>query len=142
VEFNKIRLLTTGPIRYQFVYTDSKEYSYSFNAALWETTIQNHEFALINPTQYTLPISQPNAQGRESEYQAQLTRIQALPNNIHVQAHYWDSVNTTPDITLEGTTRASTPLSEYQRSREFQFASPITAINCSCGIDICYCDNN
>jgi len=142
VEFNEIRLLTTGPIRYQFIYTDSKEYSYSFNTALWETTIQNHKFALINPTQYTLPITQPNTQGREPEYQAQLTRIQALPNNIHIQAHYWDSVDTTPDITLEGTTWASTPLSEYQQAREFQFASPATAINCGCGINICHCNNN
>jgi len=63
VEFNEIQLLTTGPIGYQFIYTDSKEYSYSFNTTLWETTIQNHKFALVNPTQYTLPITQPNAQG-------------------------------------------------------------------------------
>jgi len=50
----------------------------------------------------------PNALRRETEYQAYLNQVQGLPNNIHIQDHYWDSVDSTPANTL-GPTCVNTP---------------------------------
>jgi len=99
---------------------------------------------LINPNYYMLPITQPNAQGQETEYQACLNQIQSLPNNIQIQDFYWDSVdsssrNSTPEPSSSTNNWAPT---------NFQFASP-TALStdsedfhvCACGTDICYCNN-
>ena len=143
VEFNEIQLQTIPGNDFQFVYTDSKSYQYNFRTLMWETTINNFELPLINPRLYTLPITQPNTQGRDTKYQAHLEQIQSLPNNIQIQDHCWDSV--------KSTTRASTPESDtdtnYWTPRTAQFASPAISIYspdtrpCSCGIDICYCNS-
>jgi len=95
VEFNEIRLQTISDDDFQFVYTDSKSYQYKFTNLMWKTTINNFDLPLINPCLFTLPIMQPNTQGREAKYQAYLEHIQSLPNNIQIQDHYWDSIDST-----------------------------------------------
>ena len=95
VEFNKIQLQTIANNDFQFIYTDSKSYQYKFTNLIWETTINNFELPLINPHIFTLPIMQPNTQGRETKYQARLEQIQSLLNNIQIQDHYWDSIDST-----------------------------------------------
>ena len=84
VEFNEIRLQTIIANKFQFVYTDSKSYQYKFANLLWETTVTNFEIPLVNLRFFILPIMQPNTQGQEAEYQAYLTQIHALPNNIQI----------------------------------------------------------
>ena len=110
---------------------------------MWETTINNFELPLINPHIFTLPITQPNTQGRETEYQARLEHIRSLPNNIQIQDHYWDSV----DSTTQASTPGSSTDTDYWSPRIAQFASPVISIHspdtcpCSCGIDVCYCND-
>ena len=143
LEFNEIRLQDLGNEVFSFVYTDSKEYSYSFLTQVWETCILNLDFHLINPDQYTLPITVPNTSGRDTEYQERLDILRSRPNNLELQTNYWDSIAST----AVGDSRASTPISEYLRSRAlptpFQPASPPVpdiSIVCACGIDVCFCD--
>jgi len=143
VEFNEIQLQTTEGDNFRFVYTNSNNYQYKFVNLKWSTTINAHN-PITNPNIYALPITQPNAQGRETEYQACLDQIRSLPNNIQIQDTYWDSVdpssrNSTPDPDSD---------TNYWAPTNFQFASPTpTSTNssgfhmCTCGIDICYCNN-
>jgi len=62
LEFNKIRLRTTNSGT-QLVYCHSKEYTYKWNTSLWEVNIVNHEQALVNPANFSHPITEPNAFG-------------------------------------------------------------------------------
>jgi len=147
VEFNEIRLQTNFNDNFQFVYTDSNTYQYKFANLRWQPIHTILLFPLINPPTFSLPITVPNALRRETEYQAHLTQVQGLPNNIHIQDHYWDSVDSTPANTL-GPTHVNTPSTgsdtDYWTPTSFQFASPTpesgSARLCSCGTDICYCD--
>jgi len=150
VEFNEIRLQTNFDDDFQFVYTDSNTYQYKFANLRWQPVCTILLFSLINPPTFSLPITVPNTLGRETEYQAHLNQIQALPNNIYIQDHYWDSVNSTPANTL-GPTHVNTPSTgsdtDYWTPTNFQFASPTpesgstnSACLCACGTDICYCD--
>ena len=148
VEFNEIRLQQGGPEEPQLVYTDSKEYTYQFADAIWEVRIQNHEFDLINPSQFTLPIGLPNTQGRDTEYQERLELIRAGQQTITTQSRYWGSIQSSSGNT--------TPLDEFYRARDrptisdsdpwppidWQIANPVFSSPniCGCGIDICYCD--
>jgi len=150
VEFNEIQLQTNFDDNFQFVYTDSNTYQYKFANLRWQPIRTILLFPLINPPIFSLPITVPNALGRETEYQAYLAQIQNLPNSIHIQDHYWDSVDSTPANTLRPTC-ANTPSTSsdtnYWTPTNVQFASPTPeseSINsahlCTCGTDICYCD--
>ena len=84
---------------------------------------------LINPNVFTLPISEPNALGREAAYQEQLERILQQPDDLRIDAQYWGSVDSTP-----ATTELNTPaLTEHD-------ASPPAFDSCTCQIDLCSCD--
>jgi len=150
VEFNEIRLQTNFDDNFQFIYTDSNTYQYKFANLRWQPICTILLFPLINPPTFLLPITLPNTLGRETEYQARLNQICTLPNSIHIQEHYWDSVDSTPANTL-GPTHVNTPSTssdtDYWTPTNFQFASPTlesgstnSACPCVCGTDICYCD--
>ena len=85
LEFSKIRLLSSGD---QLVYTDSKEYTYSWVTSMWDTHIHNLEFSLINPRVFMLPPLVPNTSGQETKYQAQLEHLQALPSTLILDTDY------------------------------------------------------
>jgi hypothetical protein len=125
VGFNEIRLQVTDQGT-QLVNTESKEYTYKWNTSLWEITNINHEQTLVNPLHFTVPISEPNTLGRETEYQEQLERILSQPDDFSIDAQYWNSVDSTDTASdiPELSSRASTPVID----------------TCACGIDICYCD--
>ena len=112
LEFSKIRLLSSGD---QLVYTNSKEYTYSWVTSTWDTHVHNLEFLLINPHVFTLPPLVPNTSGQETEYQDQLERLQALPSTLVLDTDYWRSVTTTSSLPSL-TSRTSTLESEYHRS--------------------------
>jgi len=150
VEFNEIQHQTNFNDNFQFIYTDSNTYQYKFANLRWQPICTILLFPLINPPTFSLPITVPNALGRETEYQAYLTQVQNLPNNIHIQDHYWDSIDSTPANTLRPT-HVNTPSTgsdtNYWTPTNFQFASPTlesrstnSARPCTCGTDICYCD--
>jgi len=84
VEFNEIQLQTNFNDDFQFVYTDSNTYQYKFANLRWQPIRTILSFPLINPPTFSLPITVPNALGRETEYQAYLSQVQGLPNNIHI----------------------------------------------------------
>jgi len=150
VEFNKIQLQTNFNDDFQFVYTNSNTYQYKFANLRWQPIRTILLFPLINPPTFSLPIMVPNTLGRETKYQAHLTQVQNLPNSIHIQDHYWDSVDSTPANTL-GPTHVNTPSTssdtDYWTPTNFQFASLTPESRstnsthlCACGTDICYCD--
>jgi len=150
VEFNEIRLQTNFNDDFQFVYTDSNTYQYKFANLRWQPVCTILLFPLINPPTFSLPITVPNTLGRVTKYQAYLNQVQSLPNNIHIQDHYWDSVNSTLANTL-ATTCVNTPSTssdtDYWTPTNFQFASPTLKSGstnsthpCICGTNICYYD--
>jgi hypothetical protein len=57
LEFSEIWLLLISDSKFQFVYTDSKEYTYNWLINIWDTSIHNHKFNLINLQHYTLLFS-------------------------------------------------------------------------------------
>ena len=138
LEFSKIRLINYSG-EPKLVYSDSKDYTYHWLTNLWDISIVNREYQLINPQQFTCPIQHPNTQGRETEYLAFSLSYLSISNLI-LNTDYWASIDTTRVPSL--TSRASTPESEYCRSRELdlrQRTSP--ALDpCYCGIDVCHCD--
>jgi len=150
VEFNEIRLQTNFDDNFQFVYTNSNIYQYKFANLRWQPVRTILLFPLINPPTFSLPIMVPNALGRETEYQAYLIQIQGLPNNIHIEDHYWDSIDSTPANTLRPTcvnTPSTSSDTDYWTPTNFQFASPTPESRstgstrpCACGTDVCYCD--
>jgi len=150
VEFNKIWLQTNFNDDFQFVYTDSNTYQYKFANLRWQPIRTILLFPLINPPTFSLPITVPNALRRETEYQAYLNQVQGLPNNIHIQDHYWDSVDSTPANTIRPThinTPSTSSDTDYWTPTNFQFASPTPESGstnpthlCVCGTNICYCD--
>ena len=94
LEFNEIRLHTTSNGT-ELVYCHSKEYTYKWNTSFWEVNIVNHEQALVNPANFSRPITEPNAFRREAKYQDQLDRILSQPEDFSIDAQYWSSLETT-----------------------------------------------
>jgi len=133
LEFNEIRLCTTDTGT-QLVYCHSKEYTYKWNTSLWEVNIINHKQALVNLANFSCPITEPNAFGRETEYQERLEQILSQPDDFSINARYWDSLSTTEvDSNLASTPPSLPSLSPRATSPELQ--------QCWCGIDLCLCNN-
>ena len=109
LEFSEIRLLI---IREQLVYTDSKEYTYSWVTSIWDTHVYNLDFSLTDLCVFTLPPLLPNTSGQETEYQAQLEHLQALPSTLTLDTDYWGSVTTASSLPSL-TSHASTLESKY-----------------------------
>src|SRR5579863_2818920 len=68
-----------------------------------------------------------------SRHTSVITALHSTPFNP-------DSVDTTWESTSTEQSRASTPISEYVRSRNLTFASPAPEIACLCSIDLCTCE--
>jgi len=133
VEFNELRLRTTNNGT-KLVYCHSKEYTYKWNTSLWEVNIINHEQALVNPANFSHPITEPNAFGQETKYQERLEQILSQPNNFSIDAQYWESLDTTEvDSSLPSSSPSLPALSSQAHSPELQ--------PCWCRTDLCLCNN-
>ncbi len=133
VEFNEIWLRTTDSGT-QLVYCHSKEYTYKWLTSVWEVNIINHEQALVNPANFSQPITKPNTFGRETEYQDHLERILSQPDDFSIDNWYWDSLDTTEVASDLPSSSPSLPsLSSRAHTPELQ--------PCWCGIDLCLCNN-
>ena len=55
---------------------------------MWEVNIINYEQALVNPANFSWPITEPNTFGWETEYQDCLERILNQPDNFSIDAQY------------------------------------------------------
>jgi len=133
VEFNEIRLRTTESGT-QLVYCHSKEYTYKWSDSLWEVNITNHEQALVNPANFSRPITEPNTLGQETKYQERLEQILSRPDDFSIDTQYWNSLETTE---VDSTTPSSPPSLPALSSRAHTPELP----QCWCGIDLCLCDN-
>ena len=51
---------------------------------MWEVNIINHEQALVNPANFSQPITKPNTFGQETKYQDRLERILNQPNDFSI----------------------------------------------------------
>ena len=114
LEFNEIRALAISDTEFQLVYMDSKEYTCDLRTRVWDITIHNLDNNLIDPGIYTCT-PQLLSTSREAEHQAYYKRIRNNSDLI-LTANYWASIDSTEVPSL--TSRASTLLFEYQRSRE------------------------
>ena len=133
MEFNEIQLCTTNNGT-ELVYCHSKEYTYKWNTSLWEVNIINHKQALVNPANFSHPITEPNAFGWEIEYQECLERILSQPDDFSIDAQYWDSLETTEvNLSLSSSPPSLPALSSWAHSLELQ--------TCWCGTDLCLCNN-
>jgi len=133
VEFNKIRLCTMDSGT-QLVYCHSKEYTYKWLTAEWEVNIINHEQALVNPANFSQPITKPNTFGQETEYQDRLERILSQPDDFSIDTQYWDLLDTTEVASDLPSSSLSLPsLSSRAPTPELQ--------PCWCGIDLCLYNN-
>jgi len=133
VEFNELRLCTTNNGT-ELVYCHSKEYTYKWNTSLWEVNIINHEQALVNPANFSRPITEPNTFGRETEYQEHLEQILSQPDNFSIDTQYWESLDTTEvNSSLPSSSPSLPALSSRAHSPELQ--------PCWCGTDLCLCNN-
>jgi len=150
VEFNEIRLQTNpsgefDPANlYQIVYSDERILTYHWNNRVWNTNLLTPATTLIDPSSYyTLPITRPNTQGRDTEYLERFQRILLEPDLLSLDSSYHDSVDSTLPPTLVGTPQSSppsTPESVYWRAREITFLNDNPDL-CFCGIDLCCCDS-
>jgi len=150
VEFNEIRLQTnpsrefTSTNLYQFVYSDERILTYRWNNRTWTTDLLTPHTSLINPPSgFTLPITQPNTQGRDTEYLECFQCILLEPDLLSLDSSYHDSVGSTLPPTLVGTPQSSppsTPESVYRHAQEITFSNNDPDL-CFCGIDLCRCDS-
>jgi len=150
VEFNEIQLQTNpsgefDPANlYQIVYSDEQILTYHWNVRAWNTNLLTPGTTLIDPSSYyTLPITQPNTQGRDNEYLERFQRVLLEPDLLSLDSSYHDSVDSTLPPTLVGTPQSSppsTPESVYRRAREITFSNDNPDL-CFCGIDLCRCDS-
>jgi len=150
VEFNEIRLQTnpsgefTPTNLYQIVYSDERILTYRWNNRAWTTNLLTPPTTLIDPSSYfTLPITQPNTQGRDTEYLEHFQRILLEPDLLMLNSSYHDSVDSTLPPTLVGTPQSSppsTPESVYRRAQEITFSNDDPDL-CFCGVDLCHCDS-
>jgi len=136
VEFNKIQLRTTDSGT-QLVYCHSKEYTYKWSTSIWEVNITNHEQVLVNPANFSQPITEPNAFGRETEYQDCLERILSQPDDFSIDAQYWDSLEPTEVASDLPSLSPSLPSLPSLSSR----APTLELQTCWCGTDLCLCNN-
>ena len=138
LEFNEIRALSISDTEFQLVYMDSKEYTCDLRTRVWDITAHNLDNNLIQPGIYTRT-PQFLGTSREAEHQAYYERVRN-DSDLILTTDYWASVDSTEVPSL--TSRASTPFSEYQRSRDLdQRTSPAEIPRyCFCGIDVCHCD--
>ena len=133
MEFNEIRLRTTDSGT-QLVYCHSKEYTYKWLTSAWEVNIINHEQALVNPANFSQPITKPNTFGQETEYQDRLERILSQPDDFSIDTQYWDLLDTTEVASDLPSSSLSLPsLSSRAPTPELQ--------PCWCGIDLCLYNN-
>jgi len=116
VEFNEIRLQTNSSGEfdptslYQIVYSDEQILTYHWNARVWNTNLLTPPTTLIDPSSYyTLPITQPNTQGRDTEYLERFQRILLEPDLLTLDSSYHDSVDSSLPPTLVGTPQSSPP---------------------------------
>jgi len=126
VEFNKIRLQTipskefTSTGLYQFIYSDKQILTYHWNNCAWTTDLLTPHTSLIDPpSHFTLPITQPNTQGRDTEYLERFQCILLEPDLLMLNSSYHNSVDSSLPPTLVGTPESSppsTPESVYQRA--------------------------
>ena len=126
VEFNEIRLQTnpsgefTPANLYQIVYSDERILMYHWNNCVWNTNLLTPATTLIDPSSYfTLPITQPNTQGRDTKYLECFQHILLEPDLLSLDSSYHDSIDSTLPPTLVGTPQSSppsTPESVYQRA--------------------------
>ena len=110
VEFNEIQLQTvpsrdfTSSGLYQFIYTDEQVLSYQWSDCTWRTELLIPRTQLIDPpSHFTLPITQPNTQGRDTKYLERFQCILLEPNLLMLDSSYHDSVDSTTPPTLVGT---------------------------------------
>jgi hypothetical protein len=127
IEFNEIRLqIQSGET--QLVYTDSKEYTYKWETARWETHTHSFEFTLINPQIFARPPEYRSDYQREARYRVQLSHLLSESNNTTINASYWGSVDSSPRVSRN-----------HSPSLPSLVFSPIPR-HCPCGIDVCRCD--
>ena len=67
VEFQEVRLQITDQGT-KLIGALGKEYTYLWEQAAWNVTRLNTEGTIVNPLSFYYPPTEPNAQGRESEY--------------------------------------------------------------------------
>jgi hypothetical protein len=131
LDFKEIRIneTTEGD---QLVYTDSKEYSYSFEEPIWEVTIHNSDLSLLNPRNFTTPIAWANNWGEPYGYQAKLQELLVHTDDLRNSLEYWASVDSTT-----ANTRVNTP--DSLPNLTIRSPTPRYFNSCVCGIDICTC---
>jgi hypothetical protein len=129
VEFQEIRLQTTD-FGTRLVGALGKEYTYKWSDSLWSISLLNSEIALVDPTSFYYPISEPNALGREAEYRDRLGIILQHQDNFGIERDYWNSVDST---------ETDSDLPELSSSPP-RILTPPPLDHCGCGIDLCYCD--
>jgi len=101
---------------------------------LWEVNIINHKQALVNPANFSHPITEPNTFRREIEYQEQLDRILSQPDDFSIDTQYWNSLETTEvNSSLPSSSPSLPSLTSRAHTPELQF--------CWCGTDLCLCNN-
>jgi hypothetical protein len=101
VEFSEFRLLSATN---QIAYADSKEYVYTWATSSWRITILDTG-PTVDPQRFTIPPTEPNTLGRDYEYEQKLAQILNQPNDLRIDAQYWNSVDSSP----AGTSRNRTP---------------------------------
>jgi len=116
VEFNEVRLQTipsgefTSTGLYQFIYSDKRILTYHWNNRAWTTDLLTPHTSLIDPPSgFTLPITQPNTQGRDTEYLERFQHILLEPDLLMLNSSYHDSVDSSSPPTLVGTPESSPP---------------------------------
>jgi len=150
VEFNEIRLQTnpsrefTSTNLYQFIYSDEQILTYQWNNCAWTTDLLTPHTSLIDPpSHFTLPITQPNTQGRDTEYLERFQCILLEPDLLTLNSSYHNSMNSCLPPTLVGTPQSSPPSipeSVYQHSQEITFSNDNPDL-CFCRIDLCRCNS-
>ena len=144
VEFSEIRL--RGAIStYDFVYTDSKEYTYKFETQRWDVTIRNHELSLVNPTIFTEPPTEALHWGREELYQAKLQELLCHSDPVGPNyLEYWQSLHSTPDSTRNSSPTFPDLVPDFvlhpASPAPIPFEFPRNFNHCGCDIDVCHCD--
>ena len=151
VEFNKIWLQTvtsrnfTSSELYQFIYTDDRILTYLWNNHMWNTELLTPHTSLIDPpSHFTLPITQPNTQGRDTKYLEHFQCILLEPDLLMLNSSYHNSMDSSVPPTLVNTPQSSppsTPELVYWRAWELTFPDNHPDL-CFCGIDICHCNSH
>jgi len=150
IEFNKIQLQIvtsrnfTSSELYQFIYTNNWILTYLWNNCTWNTELLTPHTSLIDPpSHFTLPITQPNTQGRDTEYLERFQHILLEPGLLMLDSSYHNSMDSSLPPTLVNTPQSSpprTPESVYRHAQELTFLDDHLDL-CFCRIDICHCNS-